>query len=62
MPSNTVPVTVKSLVFSEDPRNHGKSDPASWHAHDDGQMHRHDAESHEHSHGHAHPHGHHHHN
>ena len=25
MPSNTVPVTIKSLVFSEDPRAHGKS-------------------------------------
>lgn len=27
MPSNTVPVTIKSLVFSEDPRSHGKSTP-----------------------------------
>ena len=27
MPSMTVPVTIKSLVFSEDPRSHGKSDP-----------------------------------
>ena len=25
MPSHTVPVTIKSLVFSEDPRSHGKS-------------------------------------
>ncbi len=25
LPSNTVPVTIKSLVFSEDPRSHGKS-------------------------------------
>jgi ethanolamine utilization protein EutA len=59
MPSNTVPVTVKSLVFSEDPRNHGKSDPSSWHAHGDGQMHRHHDHDHEHphSHGHAHSHG-----
>ena len=27
LPSNTVPVTIKSLVFSEDPRSHGKSSP-----------------------------------
>jgi ethanolamine utilization protein EutA len=27
LPSNTVPVTIKSLVFSEDPRSHGKSTP-----------------------------------
>ena len=26
MPSMTVPVTIKSLVFSDDPRAHGKSD------------------------------------
>ena len=29
LPSNTVPVTIKSLVFSEDPRSHGKSTPHS---------------------------------
>jgi ethanolamine utilization protein EutA len=34
LPSNTVPVTIKSLVFSEDPRSHGKSSPhtAALHA------------------------------
>jgi ethanolamine utilization protein EutA len=51
MPSRTVPVTVKSLVFSEDPSFHGKSEVAGWHAHDDGAMHRHD-----HDHGHSHHH------
>ena len=68
MPSWTVPVTVKSLVFNEDPRAHGKSDPQDWHTHDDGKMHRHDhghehTHAHGHSHGHAHDHahGHHHH-
>ena len=30
LPSNTVPVTIKSLVFSDDPRAHGKTDS---HAH-----------------------------
>lgn len=46
MPSWTVPVTVKSLVFNEDPRAHGKSDPNEWHAHEDGKMHRHDHKRH----------------
>jgi len=41
MPSLTVPVTIKSLVFSEDPRSHGRSDPAQWHRHGDGTLHRH---------------------
>jgi ethanolamine utilization protein EutA len=68
MPSRTVPVTVKSLVFSEDPRSHGKSDEGEWHAHDDGKLHRHShghshghAQGHGHSHDHGHDHGHHHH-
>ncbi|MDR1969705.1 MAG: ethanolamine ammonia-lyase reactivating factor EutA [Burkholderiaceae bacterium] len=52
VPSLTVPVTVKSLVFSEDPCAHGKQDPADWHHHGDGVPHRH---------GHAHGHHHHHH-
>ena len=56
MPSLTVPVTIKSLVFSEDPRSHGKSDPRDWHHHGDGSLHRHGDE---HAHGHAH-HDHHH--
>ncbi len=50
MPSQTVPVTIKSLVFSEDPRSHGKSDPGEWHRHGDGSLHRH----HDHDHGHHH--------
>ena len=57
MPSRTVPVTIKSLVFSEDPRAHGKSDPA----HAPGHRHEHDhshAHGHEHSHGHDHGHSH----
>jgi ethanolamine utilization protein EutA len=60
MPSWTVPVTVKSLVFNEDPRAHGKSDPSEWHKHGDGQMHRHQHHGHTHSHGdgHSHDHGH----
>ncbi|HEX7889887.1 MAG TPA: ethanolamine ammonia-lyase reactivating factor EutA [Ramlibacter sp.] len=52
VPSLTVPVTVKSLVFSEDPRAHGKQEVDDWHDHGDGVMH---------SHGHSHGHGHHHH-
>ena len=48
MPSLTVPVTIKSLVFSEDPRSHGKTDPSEWHRHGDGALHKHG-----HSHGHV---------
>ncbi len=57
MPSLTVPVTIKSLVFSEDPRSHGKSDASQWHRHGDGALHRHDL-SHEHEHDHDHGHTH----
>ena len=61
MPSRTVPVTIKSLVFSEDPRAHGKSDPAHApghrHEHDHSHAHSHD-HGHSHSHGHDHGHGH----
>jgi ethanolamine utilization protein EutA len=56
VPSLTVPVTVKSLVFSEDPRAHGKGEAEGWHDHGDGVLHRHD-----HGHSHSHGHGHHHH-
>ena len=52
MPSNTVPVTIKSLVFSEDPR--GPRPRQRLHHHD----HEHD---HAHAHAHEHDHGHHHH-
>ena len=51
MPSRTVPVTIKSLVFSEDPRLHGAPDPGEWHAHDGGAPHRH-ANGHRDDHGH----------
>ena len=57
MPSLTVPVTIKSLVFSEDPLLHGKSDLSDWHRHGDSELHRH----HDHSHDHAHHHHNHHH-
>jgi ethanolamine utilization protein EutA len=50
LPSNTVPVTIKSLVFSEDPRGPRPRQ----------RLHHHDHE-HGHDHGHDHPHGHHHH-
>lgn len=59
VPSLTVPVTVKSLVFSEDPRAHGKSGDEGWHDHGDGVLHRHhDGAAHGHGHGHHHAHGH----
>ena len=57
MPSLTVPVTIKSLVFSEDPRSHGKSDASAWHRHGDGALHRHGHSTHhgpEHEHAHTH--------
>ncbi|HUD85936.1 MAG TPA: ethanolamine ammonia-lyase reactivating factor EutA [Xanthobacteraceae bacterium] len=54
MPSYTVPVTIKSLVFSEDPRGPRPRQRLHHHEHD----HEHD---HGHEHGHAHEHGHHHH-
>ncbi|MHA6344387.1 ethanolamine ammonia-lyase reactivating factor EutA [Roseivivax sp. CAU 1761] len=69
LPSFTVPVTVKSLLFSEDPRGprrqeriqfqpaHGHSHPHGHHHHQ-GHDHHH---GHGHGHGHAHDHGHHHH-
>jgi len=62
LPSHTVPVTIKSLVFSEDPRH--PNDPGN---HDHGHRHDHDyrehhhEHSHDHEHGHPHSHGHHHH-
>jgi ethanolamine utilization protein EutA len=51
MPSFTVPVTIKSLVFSEDPRvpHHHHHDDAHGHSH----AHTH---GHDHEHGHAHSH------
>ena len=61
MPSMTVPVTIKSLVFSEDPRSHGKSDAGGWHRHGEGAPHTHAPESapaHQHGHDHHHHHAH----
>lgn len=56
MPSNTVPVTIKSLVFSEDPRlPHGHAHLRHHHHHGDHDHHYHD---HDHDHGHHHGHGH----
>jgi ethanolamine utilization protein EutA len=55
VPSNTVPVTIKSLVFSEDPR--GPRRRERLHHHD----HRHDhghGQAHDHGHPHHHAHGH----
>jgi ethanolamine utilization protein EutA len=48
MPSNTVPVTIKSLVFSEDPRAPGRHQRLHHHAHE-----------HDHHHDHTHNHEHH---
>jgi ethanolamine utilization protein EutA len=59
MPSYTVPVTIKSLLFSEDPRR-GRPHQRIHH-HEHGHDHRHD---HDHAHGHDHhhhDHDHHHH-
>jgi ethanolamine utilization protein EutA len=69
-PSNTVPVTIKSLVFQADPRmlamdhehtNGGGSVYRHRHVHGPGHLHRHahshDDDHHDHSHGHSHTHG-----
>jgi ethanolamine utilization protein EutA len=58
LPSHTVPVTIKSLVFSEDPRH--PNDPGHHHgdAHHHHHHHDHDHEYHHHDHGHEHGHVH----
>jgi ethanolamine utilization protein EutA len=56
LPSRTVPVTIKSLVFSDDPRSGQRLD----HEHGHGHSHSH-GHSHGHDHDHSHDHGHHHH-
>ncbi len=56
-PSLTVPVTIKSLVFSEDPR--GPRPRQRLHHHDDDHDHSH-GHDHDHHHHHDHDHGHHH--
>jgi ethanolamine utilization protein EutA len=55
MPSYTVPVTIKSLVFSEDPRGPRPHQRLHHHEHDHGPHHDHD---HDHDHGHHHEHEH----
>jgi ethanolamine utilization protein EutA len=68
LPSNTVPVTIKSLVFSEDPRgprprqrlHHHDHDHDHAGDHDHGHHHGDDHEHHHHGH-HGHDHAHHHH-
>jgi ethanolamine utilization protein EutA len=61
LPSMTVPVTIKSLVFSEDPRlPQGQAHlQQHHHGHDHHHHHGHD-HHHDHEHGHDHHHGHHH--
>ena len=55
-PSNTVPVTIKSLVFQADPRTHAMEHE---HTHSDGSVYRHHhAHAKGHGHGHSHEHGH----
>ncbi|MDB5729590.1 MAG: ethanolamine utilization protein EutA, partial [Noviherbaspirillum sp.] len=61
IPSLTVPVTVKSLVFSEDPRTPQGVDPTGMHYKPVPKGHSHShghGHSHSHGHGHAHSHGH----
>ncbi len=59
LPSRTVPVTIKSLVFSDDPRSGQRLDHEHGHAHDHGHgHHHHHHHDHGHSHGHTHDHGH----
>jgi ethanolamine utilization protein EutA len=62
LPSRTVPVTIKSLVFSDDPRSgqrldheHGQRHP---HDHESGHHHHHGGHSHSHAHEHEHEHEH----
>ena len=57
MPSNTVPVTIKSLVFSEDPRGPRPRQRLHHHEHGHGHDHEH-GHAHTHDHGHAHEHDH----
>jgi len=63
LPSHTVPVTIKSLLFTEDPRH--PNDPAEYrpvhghaHTHLHGHHHHHPHHDHDHDHGHHHDHDH----
>jgi ethanolamine utilization protein EutA len=60
MPSYTVPVTIKSLVFSEDPRGPRPRQRLHHHDHDldDHHHHGHEHDHHHHEHGHEHHHSH----
>jgi ethanolamine utilization protein EutA len=64
LPSNTVPVTIKSLVFSEDPRGPRPRQRLHHHEHEHGHEHgdghdqAHDHGHHHHGHNHRHDHGH----
>lgn len=57
VPSYTVPVTIKSLVFSEDPRGPRSKEIIHHREHDHGHSHGH-SHGHAHGHGHGHAHGH----
>jgi ethanolamine utilization protein EutA len=58
MPSYTVPVTIKSLVFSEDPRGPRPRQRLHHHDHDHEHAHDHPHGQHHHGHHHHHDHGH----
>jgi ethanolamine utilization protein EutA len=58
LPSRTVPVTIKSLVFSDDPRTNQRLDHHHAHGHSHGHDHDHGHHHHDHDHGHSHDHGH----
>jgi ethanolamine utilization protein EutA len=60
MPSYTVPVTIKSLLFSEDPRRGRPHQRIHHHEHGHDHSHGHDHGHGHHHHGHHHSHGHHH--
>ncbi|MFZ0720251.1 MAG: ethanolamine ammonia-lyase reactivating factor EutA [Xanthobacteraceae bacterium] len=60
MPSYTVPVTIKSLVFNEDPRGPRPHQRLHHYEHDHEHQHG-EEQGHEHDHVHSHEHGHHHH-
>ncbi len=60
LPSRTVPVTIKSLIFSEDPRTTAPRHRIHHHEHAPARSHGHE-HVHPHEHGHDHPHDHHHH-
>jgi ethanolamine utilization protein EutA len=58
IPSYTVPVTIKSLVFSEDPRGPRAKEIIHHREHEDGHGHTHRHHHHHHGHDHHHSHGH----